>query len=405
MSFDVESRGEGFGLGRAAAGVRRAVSGAPGARALEALRAGLGDGPFALVMLFVSPDRDREALAAALPGAFGDAVVIGCTTAGEIGPEGYAGGGIAAVGLPRGDFAATTRTIDAAGGVRLSDAAALAREMQGELERRLAETARPLGRRFGLMLSDGAAAGEDALAFAFGEALGPAPFLGGSAGDADGIGPGFVLSGGRFASGGATLALVETRCRPAPLRLDRMRAGEPRMVVTGADASGRRVTELNGEPAAEEYARLAGLSVNALDAAALAAHPLAAAAGGRLHPRALRGADPDGALRFAAAVEEGMVLRLAEPPDVAAELEDALGDLSRGGAPEATLVFESVLRRREAEASQAAARVSAAFAAANAVGFTSWGEQAGRLHGSGTLSALALYPPEGGSPSTPGGAP
>jgi len=71
MSFDVESRGEGFGLGRAAAGVRRAVSGAPGARALEALRAGLGDGPFALVMLFVSPDRDREALAAALPGRSG----------------------------------------------------------------------------------------------------------------------------------------------------------------------------------------------------------------------------------------------------------------------------------------------------------------------------------------------
>lgn len=404
MSFDVESRGEGFGLGRAAAGVRRAVSDAPGPRALTALREGLGDGPFALVMLFVSPDRDRDALAAALPGAFGDAVVIGCTTAGEIGPEGYAGGAIAAVGLPRRDFAATVRTVDA-GGVRLSDAAALAREMQGELERRLAETARPLGRRFGLMLSDGAAAGEDALAFAFGEALGPAPFLGGSAGDPDGIGPGFVLSDGGFAPGGATLALVETRCRLAALRLDRMRAREPRMVVTGADASGRRVTELNGEPAAEEYARLAGLSVGALDAAALAAHPLAAAAGGRLHPRALRGADPDGALRFAAAVEEGMVLRLAEPPDVAAELEDALGDLARGGAPEATLVFESVLRRREAEASQATARVSAAFAAANAAGFTSWGEQAGRLHGSGTLSALALYPPEGGSPSTPGGAP
>jgi hypothetical protein len=100
-----------------------------------------------------------------------------------------------------------------------------------------------------------------------------------------------------------------------------------------------------------------------------------------------------------------MVLRLARPPDVAAEVEDAVSDLVRGGDVEATLIFENVMRRREAEAGQALPRVSAAYARANAVGFTSWGEQIGRLHGAGALAALALGAPEGGSPSTPGGAP
>ena len=393
MSFDAANRGAGPPRSRADGGVGRAASGRQGAAGLEDLRAALGDGPFALVMLFVSPDQDRDALSAALPGAFGDAPVVGCTTAGEIGPGGYLSGGLVALALPRADFAAAVRSVPEAGSLAVSDAASLARALSGELEDRLAQGARPLGRRFGLMIADGAAAAEDALAYAFGEALGSAPLVGGSAGAPDGRGGGFVLTERGFREGAASLMMFETRCGLRPLLLDRMEAGSARMVVTGVDADSRRVTELNGETAASEYARLAGLDPGGLDAAAFAAHPLVAAAGGRFHPRALRGADETGALRFAASVEEGMVLRLAEPPDVAAEAEAAFAELTERERPEATLVFESVLRRREAEASQAAPRAGRALDSAGAVGFSSWGEQSGRVHGSGTLSALAFLPP------------
>ncbi len=74
-------------------------------RAPEALAAMLGPGPFALVVLFISPVADMGALAAGLAGAFGGAPVIGCTTAGEIAPEGYVEGRIVAVGLPAANFA------------------------------------------------------------------------------------------------------------------------------------------------------------------------------------------------------------------------------------------------------------------------------------------------------------
>lgn len=399
MSFDAARRGGGFSTGRAGEGVRRAASQRAGSRALGDLRAQLGDGPFALVLLFVSPDQDREALSRALPGAFGDALVVGCTTAGEIGPDGYASGGVTALALPQRDFAVAAEVVEGVGGLRLSDAAQLARRLTGRLEDALASGARPRGRRFGVMLSDGAAAAEDALAFAFGETLGPSPFLGGSSGNPDGRTGGFLIAAdGRFVPDAAASLLVETRCGLRPLVLDAVLPTETRMVVTAVDPDSRRVTELNGEPAAAEYARLAGLSPDALGAAAFAAHPLAAAAAGRLHPRALLAADDDGGLRFAAAVEEGMVLRLASPPDVAAEVEAALADLAQPDPPEALIVFESVQRRREAEASQAAPRASAALARAGALGFSTWGEQAGRLHGSGGLSALALYAPAPDAP-------
>ena len=52
-------------------------------QALVKLARDLGPGPFAAVILFVSPLADRAALEAGLGAAFPGVTVIGCTTAGE----------------------------------------------------------------------------------------------------------------------------------------------------------------------------------------------------------------------------------------------------------------------------------------------------------------------------------
>ena len=64
------------------------------------LASALGPGPFAAVLVFAAPEADLSALAQADLGG----PVIGCTTAGELGPGGYAEGGILAMGLPLGYF-------------------------------------------------------------------------------------------------------------------------------------------------------------------------------------------------------------------------------------------------------------------------------------------------------------
>jgi len=57
--------------------------------AAAALSRALGPGPFACVLLFISPEADLPALTLGLAAEFGDCAVIGCTTAGEISAQGY----------------------------------------------------------------------------------------------------------------------------------------------------------------------------------------------------------------------------------------------------------------------------------------------------------------------------
>lgn len=384
MSFDATSRGGAggsVGLGRPA---QRAVTLVkPATQAVAALKDALGPGPFSAVFVFASDDRDRTELARALGGAFGDAPVLGTSTPGEIGPDGLANGALAALALPRESFRVSWRLVDGADRIRRADCEALARAMMSEL------TARGGSAAFGVMMSDADAARDEALAFAFGGADPEMPFAGGAFGDADG-GGGFVLAGGRFTSHAAAAVYVAGPVEGSVLRLDHLEPTQTRMVITACDKDHRRVTELNGEVAAAEYARLCGLELDDLSAATLADHPLLAAEGGALHGRTLRRVEADGALVFAAAVEEGMILRLARVGDPADLLEAKLAELGGAARPEAMLVFDDLIRRRAAEAAQSASRVGKLFAEAGAIGGTTWGQQTGRMHCAGSVVGLSL---------------
>ncbi len=143
------------------------------------LEEALGPGPFALVVLFVSPDADLDALALRLPGRFGGAPVIGCSTAGEISGIGYTEGEIVAVGLPVAHFAADVLLVP--------DLSVLERDaMIGRLIRSrqgLAEQAPGWEGEFAFLMVDGLSMREDELTAALASGLGPVPLFGGSAGD------------------------------------------------------------------------------------------------------------------------------------------------------------------------------------------------------------------------------
>jgi hypothetical protein len=92
------------GAGAAQGVMPRAQVPARAPDALARLAAALGPGPFAAVVLFVSPEADIPALEAGLS-VFGAVPVVGCTTAGEISSAGYVEGEIVAIGLPAALFA------------------------------------------------------------------------------------------------------------------------------------------------------------------------------------------------------------------------------------------------------------------------------------------------------------
>ena len=352
---------------------------------IDSLPGALGPGPFAAVLVFATPTADLARLAAMDLGG----PVIGCTTAGELAPQGYAEGGVLALGLAAQDFDVEILGID--------DLAQIRREaVIGALVRaRAALAARcPWRSEFAFLMVDGLSVREDELASALAAGLGPVPLCGGSAADGTRFEAAHVIHQGRALRNGAVLMLARARGRVRVFSLDHLRPTDRRMVVTEADPARRIVRQINAEPAGPEYARLLGKDPAQLDAFTFAAHPVAVRLGGRHHVRAIRELRPNGDLVFFSAIDEGLVLTLAEPQDMVAHLAQELAGL---GGPAAVLACDCILRRMEAQEKQLTPAISGLLRQHGVVGFSTYGEQLNAMHVNQTMTGVAFWPPEEGA--------
>lgn len=357
--------------------------------AIAEIRDDLGPGPFALILLFVSANRDPDAVAAAVLRALPGEVVIGATTAGEIGCDGYLDGAIVAIALPLSHFRAQTMLIPDLD--RFAEHISIQHILR--LRNTLASAVPHWPNEFVFLLSDGLSLREDQLVSALGPALGGAPLFGGSAADGINFGRTFVLAEGAFRSNLAVLTFIRTNCQVKVFRFDHLLPTETRMVVTDADPANRIVREINAEPAARAYARALGRDPDQLSPFIFAAHPVVVRIGGNHHVCAIQRVEPNGDLKFFTAIDEGLVLTLAEGQDIAAHLEHSLDSLSPDGPPEAIIACECILRRLEVEETQVKGVMSQTLARHNVIGFNSYGEQLNMLHVNQTFTGVAIYPP------------
>lgn len=357
--------------------------------AASRLCAELGPGPFAAVILFLSPEADLARLIPAIEAGLPGVPLIGCTTAGEISSDGYAEGEVVAIGLPQAHFAADILLVPD-----------LDRIDRQDLIGRLIRSRQGLGRarpdwdhEFAFLMVDGLSTREDELAAALASGLGPVPLFGGSAGDGTRFQETFILHGGRLMQRAAVVAMVRSDCRVKVFNLDHLVPTDRRMVVTEADPATRTVRRINAEPAAQEYARLLGKDPGQLTTFTFAAHPVVVRIGGKHHVRAIRQVAENGDLIFFSAIDEGLVLTLAEPQDIAGHLDRELSALSDGIAPEAILAADCILRRMEALEKQKYGAVSALLRQHRVVGFSTYGEQLNSMHVNQTMTGVAIYPP------------
>lgn len=358
--------------------------------AVGLLARGLGAGPFACVFLFVSPEADLVDLAASLSATFGPTPVIGCTTAGEISAVGYGEGEIVAVGLPSAYFSAMPILVGDLGAID-------AQGLIGQLirDRQAMARARPGWEgEFAFLMVDGLSVREDELASCLARGLGPVPLFGGSAGDGTRFQATFILYRGEILQNAAVVTLVRTSARVKVFSLDHLRPTEARMVVTEADPARRIVRGINAEPAAQEYARLLGKDPGQLTTFTFAAHPVVVRIGGTHHVRAIQQVDANGDLVFFSAIDEGVVLTLAEPQDMASHLRAEMTAMRGNGAAPAILACDCILRRMEALEKQKTGEISEILRAHNVVGFSTYGEQVNSMHVNQTMTGVAIYPPE-----------
>lgn len=343
-----------------------------------------------LVLLFVSPQANVDEIIASARDRFAPAAVVGCTTAGEIAEAGYSEEQIVAIGLPREHFRATTVLVE---DLNNFDAP----QLNGEIIRNrnsLAAKRPGWPNEFNFLLIDGLSTREDALTSELAVGIGPVQLFGGSAGDGTRFQETFVLHDGKSLTNAAVLLQIRTDCQIKVFKTDHLVPTELRMVVTGADPKNRIVHEINAEPAAREYARILGKDPEQLTTFTFAAHPVVVQIGDKQHVRAIQRVAENGDLVFFSAIDEGLVLTLAEPENMVTHLKRELTELSTPTRPDMILACECILRRMEAQEKQVTTALSQLMVEHRVRGFSTYGEQVNSMHVNQTLTGVAIYPPD-----------
>ncbi|MGA9442560.1 MAG: FIST N-terminal domain-containing protein [Methyloceanibacter sp.] len=341
------------------------------------------------LLVFFPQTYEAEALSQALSEAFAGVPVAGCSTSGEITPAGFSDRSVLVVAFPRKGFRFVSRVIpevQALSVERATDAvqalrAGLDRVVNGERYENL----------FAVSLIDGLSKCEEAIVSAIGWALGDIPLVGGSAGDGLTLSGTCLLHDGQVHRGAALLLLVETVHPVRSFYCDHFEPTDTKLVVTSSDTSTRTVYEFNAEPAAQEYASAVGLEPSSLAPMSFAAHPVVVRIGGDYYCRSIQRVNDDGSLSFFCAIDDGVVLTVAEPRDMVKSMEAELERLDAAiGGIDFVLGFECVLRRLDAENRQVKHQVSDLYRRYHVVGFHTYGEQYNAMHLNQTFTGVAI---------------
>lgn len=341
------------------------------------------------VLAFVPDALNIETVVAALNAVMQGTPVFGCTTAGQITGDGYESDALLLLGFPRTNFRCASILFK---DIRPLSATQVASEAQRFVEK-FQHTAR--WNRLALLLADGLSKQEDLLVSTLESVLSDLPIFGGSAGDGLRFEQTFVLHEGRAHSNAAVLLLIETNLEFQGVGFDHfLPVGTP-IIITDANPNERLVYEINGSPAALEYARLVGCRVDDLSPEVFAENPMLLQHHADHYVRAINDATEGHALSFLAAIDDGLILTLGRGREILETLTTGLSlHDKKGHAPDFILGFDCVLRRLEIEQKQLLHEVSRVLQARRVFGFNTYGEQQSGVHMNQTFVGVAFFEPQ-----------
>lgn len=342
----------------------------------------------AVVVFFTSSNFDLKALEKGLKGKF-SAPVLGCTTAGEITPVGYCQGSLTGFSLASDElevFPFLIPSLQTFDGARTEN---LVKSIQEKLAQ--SRKNRPEADAFGLLLIDGLSIMEEQVVAILANAIEPVPIVGGSAGDDFKLEKTHIYHDGFFVSDAALITLFITTLPFVPIKTQHFTATENRLVITKAAPEKRIVYEVNGLPAAEEYARAVGLPVKELTPMVFSEYPVMLRFGGDYYVRSIQKMNDDGSLTFFCAIDEGLVLRVAEGHNLVNNLDEALVKI-REEIPDIklTIGFDCILRLLEVQNKKLQKDANAIFRKNNVIGFNTYGEQFKSVHVNQTFTGIVL---------------
>ncbi len=338
------------------------------------------------VIFFCAADYDLDKLAFEMNKTF-SCPVIGCKTAGEIGTW-YINGGMVAVSLSSKVFRLHPYMMTPLKEFDVKSAKEIADDLSSRLT--LSHKLDP-NKMFGILLIDGLSVLEELVTAALHSVLKGVPLIGASAGDSLDFEETKVYFKGEFISDAAVFSLIETSLDFETFKIQHFVPSEMDMVITEADPSQRIVYEIDGGPAAEEYARIIGLDVKELTSQTFAMHPVMLQIGDDWYVRSIQKMNDDGSLTFFCAIDEGLPLIVAKGVGIVDTLKDKIKKLQTDFSEiELTIGFDCILRRLEIMEKKLSKDVENELQKIKFIGFNTFGEQFNSLHINQTLTGVTL---------------
>lgn len=304
--------------------------------------------------------------------------IYGCTTSGEIGQFGYTDQSLSGFLMPLEHFDVVPN---------------LYQFEHGDISKSEDKKSQKFNNCFTIALIEGLSVMEEKSTSAF-FAKNHSPLVGGSAGDDVQFKATFIINDGQSYQNAGLFLSCSTNLKVNIFKSQHFEPSETRLVTTRTDPSRRIVYEINGRPAAVEYSRLIGCDTEQLTPEMHAMHPVVMKIGSEYYIRSILQASEDLSLTFACAISDGMVLRLAKGKEIISSVEKLVEGLCKDKAPEATIIFECILRKLELERLGLKNESANAMKELNPVGFHTYGEQMNGVHINQTISGLAFYSEE-----------
>ncbi|MDG4874478.1 FIST N-terminal domain-containing protein [Mesorhizobium sp. WSM4935] len=357
------------------------------ARAIAA-EAAIVDAGFAL-LFFSQSLVDAAALAQALKIHAPSLAYAGCSTAGEITPQGLEEGHAIALLLPSASFSTVSTMVENLSSSGMDGITGEVLELRRLLQSRAGrERAKSV---FALCFIDGLSYAEEAVTSAIHWGLDDIPLIGGSAGDDLKFETTSLISNGKVTSDSAIIVLVATEIPFHVFKTDNFIPTDEKLVVTASDPDYRIVREFNATNAAEEYAASVGIVPRTLTPLSFASHPVVVKVGGEYYCRSIQRMHADGSLSFFCAIDDGVVLSIAQPKNMVEATRAALHDVERKlGGIDMVLGFDCVLRRLDARNRQVFRDISELYRTNKVIGFGTYGEQYRSMHLNQTFTGIAF---------------
>ncbi|MCP4598334.1 FIST N-terminal domain-containing protein [Neptuniibacter sp.] len=349
-----------------------------------------------LVIIFCSGNYALSTLAESIQSKFADIPVVGCTTSGCIGRQGYQQQALVACSFSNEAFEFSTALIPEVTTFSYHKADAVVAQLRTELEVKQ-NSAINSEQMFAFQLIDGLCQREENFTQMLASALNGVALLGGSAGDNLKLESTHVYYQGKFHNNAAVVVLGYTALPFSPFMIQHFKATEARLVVTDSVPEKRMVKELNGLPAAEEYARHVGVDVTELTPEIFAAHPVLVKIGDSSFIRSIQQIGSDNSLVFFCAIDDGIVLNIAVAENIIENLQQEFQRLEEClGRVELTLGFDCIFRYLELKNTGKLQDASEVLCQHHFTGFNSYGEQYNATHVNQTLTGIAFGSGHGG---------